>query len=181
MKSDPPNHSKLCGARKFTHEVCRSGVYNMLLSFTTFTHLLTIMTSRPAHSKRPSSTAVAELAAKPPCKIHPSAVVADKAAIIGSHEVELGEHTVLHPGARIKAENGKVTVGRCSIICETAVIGGEGDLHIGDGVVIESGAIIEAKSIGDGTVIESKVKVGRGAIIGKVHNVMLVSSPRNIG
>lgn len=130
------------------------------------------MTSRPAPTKRSSAAASAQLAAKPPCQIHASAVVAEKASITGSHTVELGENTVVHPHATIKAENGKVIIGQNSIIYETAVVGGEGDIKIGDGVVIESGAIVEAKSIGDGTIIEVKVKIGRGATLGKVQCCM---------
>ena len=45
---------------------------------------------------------------------------------------------------------------------------GEGNVIIGDGVVIEAGAVVEAKSIGDGTVIEAKARIGKGAVIGKV-------------
>lgn len=131
------------------------------------------MASRPAPTKRPSTAAPMEPAAKPTCKIHASAIVANTATIIGTHTVELGEHAVLHPMARITVERANVTIGRRSIICETAVVGGEGDMHIGDGVVIESGAMVEAMSIGDGTIIRSKVKVGKGATIGKVQ---LVSS-----
>lgn len=127
------------------------------------------MTSRPAPTKRPSAAAPAELASKPPCNIHASAIVAEKASISGTHAVELGEHTVLHPFAKIKAENGSVSIGRSSIVCETAVIGGEGDVHIGDGVVIGSGAIVEGKSIGNGTVVEARAKIGIGATIGKVR------------
>lgn len=126
------------------------------------------MTSRPAPTKRPSAAVSAEVVPKPPCTIHPSAIVADKATITGSHAVELGEHTVLHPFAKIRAESGKVTIGRSSIVCETAVVGGECDVQIGDGVVIGSGAMIEAKTIGNGTIIEARVKIGRGAVIGKV-------------
>ncbi|CZT24295.1 uncharacterized protein RCC_10016 [Ramularia collo-cygni] len=125
------------------------------------------MTSRPAPIKRQSAVPSAEPPPKPPCQIHASAVVAEKASISGSHAVELGENTVLHPFAKIKAENGKVSIGRSSVVCETAVVGGECDVHIGDGVVIGTGAIVEAKSIGNGTVIEAKAKIGRGAKVGK--------------
>ncbi|TKA23432.1 hypothetical protein B0A54_17817, partial [Friedmanniomyces endolithicus] len=63
------------------------------------------MASRPAPApKRPSQLP----ASKPPCTIHPSAIIADKAQITGSHTVEIGENAVIHPWARIRAEGGKV-------------------------------------------------------------------------
>jgi carbonic anhydrase/acetyltransferase-like protein (isoleucine patch superfamily) len=40
--------------------------------------------------------------------------------------------------------------------------------EIGEWVTVECGAIIEARSIGDGTVIDVGVRIGRGAKIGKV-------------
>lgn len=39
---------------------------------------------------------------------------------------------------------------------------------IGDGVVIEVGAVVEAQSVGDGTVIEVNARIGKGAVLGKV-------------
>ncbi|KAI5356876.1 Putative trimeric LpxA-like superfamily, dynactin subunit 6 [Septoria linicola] len=130
------------------------------------------MASRPANtSKRTSAAMTSEPVAKPPpCKIHSLAVVSDKAQITGSHTVELCDNSVLHPHCKIKADHGIVYVGRSTIICEATIIGvteGEGNVIIGDGVLIEAGATIEAKSIGDGTVIEAKAKIGKGAMIGK--------------
>lgn len=130
------------------------------------------MASRPANtSKRTSAAVTTEPIAKPPCKIHSLAVVSEKAQITGSHTVELCDNSVLHPHCKVKAEHGIVYVGRSTIICEATIIGvteGEGNVIIGDGVLIEAGATIEAKSIGDGTVIEAKAKIGKGAMIGKV-------------
>lgn len=39
---------------------------------------------------------------------------------------------------------------------------------LGKHVVIESMAVVEAKEIGDGSVVESGAKVGLGCVIGKV-------------
>lgn len=129
------------------------------------------MTSRPAPSKRPP----VDPSTKPPCKVHSLALVADKAQITGTHPVEIGENTVLHPYASIKATGGSVRIGKNCIISENAVVGvgdGEqGDVIIGDEVNIESGAVVEATSVGDSTVIEVKAKVGKGAKVGKVYVV----------
>lgn len=129
------------------------------------------MASHPtAASKRSTILPSTETTVKPPCKIHPSAVISDKAQITGSHAVEVCEESVLHPHCKIKAEHGLVYIGKSTIICEAAVVGAteEGNVIVGDGVTIEAGSVVEAKSIGDGTVIEAKVKIGKGAVIGKV-------------
>lgn len=39
---------------------------------------------------------------------------------------------------------------------------------IGDGVVVEVGAIVEGASIGDGCVVEVNARIGKGARLGKV-------------
>ena len=108
---------------------------------------------------------------KPQCRIHPTATVADKAQIVGANIVEIGENSFIHPHARIRAEFGNVTIGKGVIISETAVVGASeeregGDVVIGDGVSIESGAKVEAKSIGDHTTIEVNAMVGKGAVVG---------------
>ncbi|CAK1364697.1 hypothetical protein CB0940_08354 [Cercospora beticola] len=129
------------------------------------------MAARPAPSAKRTSAAVpAELFTRPPCKIHPSAVVSEKAQITGTHTVELCEDSVLHPHSKIKAERGIVYIGKRTIICGATTVGvleGEGNVIVGDEVTIEAGAVVEAKSVGDGTVIEAKAKIGRGAVIGK--------------
>ncbi|TKA65428.1 hypothetical protein B0A55_09383 [Friedmanniomyces simplex] len=124
------------------------------------------MTSRPAPvPKRPSQLPVS----KPPCTLHSSAIIADKAQITGSHAVEIGENAVIHPWARIRAEGGRVVIGKNSMVYEGATIGTTdgGDVIIGDYVNIETGAIVEAISVGDGTTVEVNAVVGKGAVVGQ--------------
>ena len=127
------------------------------------------MTSRPADVPRRTSQMPA---AKPPCTINLSATIADKAQLTGSHPVEIGENVVIHPYARIRAEGGKVVIGKNSVIYERAIVGtaegaGGGDVVIGDYVNIETGATVEAKSVGDGTTVEVSAVVKKGAVLGK--------------
>ena len=129
------------------------------------------MTSRQSAPSKPrQATSSSALVVKPQCKIHPTATVADKAQIVGANTVELGENSFIHPHARIRAEFGNVTIARGVIISETAVVGASeestGDVVIGNGVSIESGARVEAKSIADHTTIEVNAKVGKGAVVG---------------
>ena len=133
------------------------------------------MASRPAApTKRVSTATPADLAPKPPCTIHSLAVISEKAQITGSHPVEIGENTVIHPYAKIRSDRGSVKIGKNCTICEKVVIGiaagdGERSVVIGDGVNIETGAQVEAAAIGDGTSIEVRAIVGKGAVLGKVR------------
>ncbi|KAH9812963.1 transferase hexapeptide [Teratosphaeria destructans] len=128
------------------------------------------MTSTSRDSRRPSSIP----AAKPPCQIHPSAVIAEKAVLVGTHQVTIGPNTILHPYAKIRAENGPVMIGANSAIYENAIVGTSIDnsnleqaVIIGDYVNIESGAVVEAKSVGDGSVIDVNAVVGGGTVLGR--------------
>ena len=71
----------------------------------------TTMASRPPTTKRSTVTPYTLPVERPPCTIDPTAVVADKATIIGTYPVEIAEHAVIHPYARIRAEGGRVTIG----------------------------------------------------------------------
>ena len=42
-------------------------------------------------------------------------------------------------------------------------------MQIGNGVVVEAGAVVEAKIVGDGCVIEVNARIGKGAVLGKVR------------
>ena len=129
------------------------------------------MASQTQSSKRqPSSVSVP--AAKPQCKIHSKATIADKAQLIGPGTIVIGEDTLLHPHAKIIAEHGDVTIGKGCIIAEKAVVGVtqnilHNDVSIGEGVSMESGAMFEGSSIGNHSTIEVNAKVRRGAVIGQ--------------
>jgi dynactin-6 len=124
-------------------------------------------------SKRPSAptTASTDLP-KPPCTIHPTAIVAAKATIIGSYSISIGENSVLHPYSKLDASHGKVTIGNNTTIGEMAVVGGgTGDVEIGDGVEIGPGAALEGCTVGEGGVVEGKGKIGNGAVVGRFCRV----------
>lgn len=132
------------------------------------------MTSRPQSAKR-ASVAPTVPPSKPPCQIHSLAIISDKAQIIGTEPVKIGENTVLHPYAKIVTQGGSVVIGKNCVIGSNAVVGvtkesGQGDVILGDGVNIESNAVVEAKTVGDGTAVEVSARLGRGAVIGRVCN-----------
>jgi len=68
-----------------------------------------------------------------------------------------------------------VTVGNACILSERSAVGLQSPsddqpegVVIEDYVVIEVGAIVEAKYVGEGSIIEINARVGKGAVIGKV-------------
>lgn len=135
------------------------------------------MSTRPSTTKRSTTTTFSSTipAARPPCDIHPTAIIADKAQLTGSHPVTIAEHAVLHPYARIRAEGGRVTIGPYCIIAEGAVVGlpeGQtGDVELERYVSVESGAEVEASSIGEATEVGVQSKIGKGAVLGRFCRV----------
>jgi len=94
-------------------------------------------------------------------KITPGALVCNEAEIIG--EVTIGVRTVIHPKASIVAEKGAIIIGDGNLIEEQTKIINRTAGHtmmIGHSNVIEVGAHIEAKVIGDNNVFEAKSVVG---------------------
>ncbi|TKA34119.1 hypothetical protein B0A50_00099 [Salinomyces thailandicus] len=113
---------------------------------------------------------------KPPASIHPTAVIAEKAVLSGTNRVTIGENVVLHPYARVRAENGVVAIGDNCIIYERATVGcettsatgakGGSDVSIGAGCVIESNAVVEGQ-IGECSELGVAACVGKGAKVGR--------------
>ena len=137
--------------------------------------------ARPV-SKR-VSTALA--APKPPATIDPSAILANHATITGTFPITVGANVVLNPYSKIISTIGPVEIGEGCVIWERATVGinveagardeDEDSGHGGTFVmlerncVVESGAQVSAKLVGEGTIIEAFASVGEGCVIGKVH------------
>jgi len=129
------------------------------------------MASRPPTTKRSTATPYTLPVERPPCNIDPTAVVADKATIIGTFPVEIAEHAVIHPYARIRAEGGRVTIGPYCVIAETAIVGlpedQQGDVVLDRHVSVESGAEVLAKHVGAVTEVGVHARIGAGATVGR--------------
>jgi dynactin-6 len=91
----------------------------------------------------------------------------------------IGPRAVVHQYAKIVSGDGSIELGEGCIIWEKAVVGNATDdegqksekekkITLGSNVVIESGAVVEAETVGENTIIEAFAKVGEGAIVGKV-------------
>lgn len=115
---------------------------------------------------------------RPPCSIHPSAIISDKAVIVGTHPITIGENVVLHPFAKITSNTGAVRIGRNCVISDRATVGLSDSpgtfagttVELEDSVSVESGSIIQAERIGSGSIIEASSTIGPGVVVGKVCN-----------
>ena len=94
-------------------------------------------------------------------KITPGAVVCQEAELKG--EILIAAKTVVHPKARIIAENGPIIIGEGNLIEEQALIWNSTpgkSMVIGNFNVFEIGCTSEALRIGNNNVIEAKSKLG---------------------
>jgi len=103
-------------------------------------------------------------------RIAASAYVDDTAVLIG--DIEIGEESSVWPGAVIRADLGKITIGQKTIVEDNCVIhagapnGRNGDVIIGDRVVIGHGAVLNCRSIGNYVLIGMNATLLHEACIG---------------
>ena len=109
-------------------------------------------------------------------KIAESAFISEAAYIVG--DVEIGDASNVWPGAVIRGDFGKISIGRNTTIEDNCVIHSGtphspiGDVFIGDMVVIGHGAILNCRRIGDsvligmGSTILHEAEIGSRCIIG---------------
>jgi len=110
-------------------------------------------------------------------KVAADALVCETSIIQG--EVTIGSKTIVHPRARIIAQDGPIIIGNDCLIEENSTIinknangvEGESPLVIGNNNVFGVGCTFEGKSMGDNNVIEAKASVsplteiGSGTVI----------------
>jgi carbonic anhydrase/acetyltransferase-like protein (isoleucine patch superfamily) len=89
-------------------------------------------------------------------KIAESAFVSEAAYIVG--DVEIGENSIVWPGAVLRGDFGKIQIGQNTTVEEGCVIhsgslSGVGDVVIGENVVIGHGAILNCRRIGNNSLI----------------------------
>lgn len=115
---------------------------------------------------------------KPPISFAPTISISDSASLVGSKLITIKSDAIIHPRAKLISSYAPVTLGKSCILGERTVIGLQSSsddqpegVVIEDCVVIEVGAIVEAKRVGEGSIIEVNSRVGKGAVIGKVRNI----------
>ena len=105
-------------------------------------------------------------------KIAESAFVSEAAYVIG--DVEIGENSSVWPGAVIRGDLGKITIGKNTVIEDNCVIHSGSpsipaiisDVTIGDNVVIGHGAVTNCRRIGNNVMVSIKSTVLHDVEIG---------------
>jgi carbonic anhydrase/acetyltransferase-like protein (isoleucine patch superfamily) len=99
-----------------------------------------------------------------------SAFISEAAYIVG--DVEIGEESSVWPGAVIRGDTGRITIGNRTVIEDNCVVHsgkpGEGDTFIGDMVNIGHGAVIHGRKIGDNVLVGINAVVLHNAEIGSL-------------
>ncbi|KAF2220869.1 trimeric LpxA-like protein [Elsinoe ampelina] len=104
---------------------------------------------------------------KPPCKIDPTAIISDKAVLVGTHPITIGSRTVLHPYAKLDSTNGPITLGSNCIISERANVEAQNDVKVDDHVSIETGALVQSSRIGQCCTISAYALLQTGTQLGQ--------------
>ncbi len=118
-----------------------------------------------------------QLGSKKP-KIHPTAMIAPNASVIG--DVVVGSRTSVWSGAVLRGDYGRIRVGANCSLQDNVVVhcSSENPAVIGNGVTVAHSAIVHACRIGDeclvgaGAIIFDGARVGTHSIIG-VGSVVL--------
>jgi carbonic anhydrase/acetyltransferase-like protein (isoleucine patch superfamily) len=97
-------------------------------------------------------------------KIAPSAFVSEAAYVIG--DVEIGDNSNVWPGAVIRGDFCKITIGNNTSLEDNCVVHGATDVIIGNNVIIGHGAVVHCHRIGNNVLVGSNATILDGAKIG---------------
>ena len=106
-------------------------------------------------------------------KIHPTAFVSEAAYIVG--DVEIGEGSSIWPGAIIRANIHKVTIGKHVNIQDNCVVHADSDATYGDYVTLGHHVMCHAKTVGEYSLVGNGAIVNGDAIIGD-HSIVAAGS-----
>jgi carbonic anhydrase/acetyltransferase-like protein (isoleucine patch superfamily) len=98
-------------------------------------------------------------------RIHPTAFVSELAYVVG--DVEIGAHSSIWPGAVIRGDSHKITIGESVNIQDNCVIHADSDAHYGDFVTLGHRVMCHAKTVGTNTLIGNGAVVNGDAEIGE--------------
>jgi len=97
-------------------------------------------------------------------QIADSAWVGPGATIVG--DVVIGERCSIWPGAVIRGDYARITLGRDVNVQDNAVLHADEPLTIGDDVTIAHGAVVHCREVGDDVLIGNNATLLPGAVIG---------------
>jgi carbonic anhydrase/acetyltransferase-like protein (isoleucine patch superfamily) len=98
-------------------------------------------------------------------KISPKAWVSEAAYVVG--DVEIGDQVTVFPGAVVRGDMGKITIGARTNVQDNAVIYSDGDLDIGENTTIGHAVTIHGRRIGSHSLIGNNSTVSEGSEIGE--------------
>ncbi len=98
-------------------------------------------------------------------QVDPEAFVSEAAYIIG--DVVIGPRSSIWPGAVIRADSGRITIGEGSNVQDNSVLHADADAWVGSGVTIGHGVVCHARDIGDGSLIGNGSTINDGVVLGK--------------
>ena len=84
-------------------------------------------------------------------RIHPTAFISEACYIVG--DVEIGEGSSVWPGAVIRGDFGRITIGKNTAIQDTCVVHTDDYLDIGDNVLVTHGVVIHGHKVGNNVLI----------------------------
>ena len=119
--------------------------------------------SRDSGSGKGSINVIRSLDGKTP-KISPKAWVSEAAYVVG--DVEIGDQATIFPGAVVRGDTGKITIGAKTNVQDNAVIYTDGDLEIGENTTIGHAATIHGRRIGGHCLVGNNATVSEGVEIG---------------
>jgi carbonic anhydrase/acetyltransferase-like protein (isoleucine patch superfamily) len=90
--------------------------------------------------------------------------VSETAYIVG--DVEIGEYANIWPGAVIRGDIAKITIGKNTSIEDNCVVHSATDIIIGDDTIVGHGAVLHCKKIGNNVLIGNNATVLDDAEIG---------------
>ncbi len=102
-------------------------------------------------------------------QIDPTAFVSEAAYVVG--DVLIGAHASVWPGAVIRGDHGRITIGSHTNVQDNSVVHSDADASIGDHVTIGHRVVCHAAEVGshvllgNGCVLNDGVTVEDGAIV----------------
>ena len=108
-------------------------------------------------------------------QIDPTAFVSEAAYVVG--DVVIGAHSSVWPGAVIRGDHGRITIGSHTNVQDNSVVHSDADASIGDYVTIGHRVVCHAADVGshillgngcvlnDGVVVEDDAIIAAGAVV----------------
>ena len=97
-------------------------------------------------------------------KIDSSVFVSEAAYIVG--DVEIGPESSIWPGAVLRGDCGKITIGNNTSIEDNCVVHGNGDVIIGNNVIVGHGAVVHGYRVGNFVLVGNNAVILNEAVIG---------------